>query len=69
MQWEYKSIKIILKCKNTISSAIYDEAEVDSVLNKLGEEGWELVSTVKIYNAGLFGTNKEITAFLKRPKR
>jgi hypothetical protein len=69
MQWEYKSIKIILECKMTISSAVYDEAAVDAALNRLGDEGWELVSTVKIYDAGLFGTNKEITAFLKRPKR
>ncbi len=53
----------------TISSAIYDESAVDSALNKLGDEGWELVSTVKIYDTGLFGTNKEIVAFLKRPKR
>lgn len=52
----------------TNSSAIYDEAAVDSALNRLGDEGWELVSTVKIYDAGFFGTNKEITAFLKRPK-
>lgn len=42
-RWEYKTVKLPLASDR---AAVADEAEWDSVLNSMGQEGWELVQGV-----------------------
>ncbi len=42
MQWQYKTVRI--EFSGIINNRV-DVLEMDAVLNRLGDEGWELVST------------------------
>jgi len=64
MTWEYKIVRgdQYLFVHDTKKGTLH----LEEVLNGLGQEGWELVSTVSEVNvvAGTTG----VAAFLKRPK-
>ena len=59
IQWEYKTIAI--KPKSIWSGAFQDNDAMDKILNELGKEGWELVST--FFNS----SNFQIVSIFKRP--
>jgi CRISPR/Cas system CSM-associated protein Csm4 (group 5 of RAMP superfamily) len=40
-KWEYKTVKV--NAKGWFLGGILDENEFDSLLNSMGQEGWELV--------------------------
>jgi len=64
-RWEYKTFK--LGCGGVIfNTGCIDEELLQSTLNKLGSDGWELVSIVA--GAGANGITIDIVAVLKRPK-
>lgn len=41
----------------------------ESELNKLGNEGWELVSVAADVSGDAHGMSSSMTAYLKRPKK
>lgn len=63
-RWEYLSIKVETK---GFMGGILDIDEFDYQLNKLGEQGWELVSCFST-NSGQ-GTSREVIAAFKRRKQ
>lgn len=60
-KWEYKTIKLNTK---GLLGGILDVDSFDSLLIKLGNQGWELVSTFST-NAGN-GSTREAVAVFKR---
>jgi hypothetical protein len=63
-KWEYKTVKV--SAKGWFVGGILDENEFNSLLNSLGQDGWELVST---FDTNMIqGQSKEIIAVLKRLK-
>jgi hypothetical protein len=60
-RWEYKSIKVETK---GFMGGILDTQEFDGELNRLGYEGWELVSCFDT-NASQ-GMSREVIAVFKR---
>lgn len=62
-KWEYISVKVDTK---GIRGGILDIENFDAELNRLGEEGWELVSCLST-NQGK-GYSREVIAVLKRKK-
>lgn len=62
-KWEYKSIKFETK---GFFSTILEIEDFNFKLNKLGNEGWELVSCIPI--GGSDGQTLEVTAVFKRKK-
>lgn len=69
MQWEYNSIAIKIGRLDDVPCV--DEG-VRAKLDRLGEEGWELVSVVPVaYPTGVLGVaraTKGAIAWFKRPK-
>ena len=63
MKWEYRLEKYSMA--GFLSKSL-DESSVINALNRLGDEGWELI-TIEGKNIG-FGETNEIIAILKRPK-
>lgn len=61
--WEYKTVKI--SAKGWLGGKL-DEIAFDKLLNKLGVEGWELVSVLATAQA--YGSSRDIAAVFKRPK-
>ena len=64
IRWEYKTVKV--QAKGWFVGGILDESEFSSLLNSLGSDGWELVTTFDT-NSG-YGASREIVAVLKRQK-
>jgi hypothetical protein len=62
MQWEYKTISYK---KSTFLSGSIEVAELEAMLNELGRDRWELVSTAP--NAYL-GHQKGLVVILKRQR-
>ena len=62
-KWEYLSIKFET---SGVLGGILDISELNNELNKLGEQGWELVSCIST-NAG-YGKSREVITVLKRKK-
>lgn len=60
-KWEYKTIKIQLK---GFQGGILEVEDFDHELNKLGEQGWELVSCFSTNAAQGYG--REAIAVFKR---
>lgn len=63
MKWEYKTV--CLPVHGLVVPNVSME-EIDHALDKLGRDGWELVSALDI-NAGA-GRSVELVAILKRPR-
>jgi hypothetical protein len=63
MKWEYKTIKVDT---TGLAGGKLDEANLDQILNALGDSGWEVVAAFDT-NAEL-GASRHVVAILKRPK-
>lgn len=62
-RFEYKTVNVPMARKNSFSIYKFDRTELDQILRKLGEQGWELVSTLD-NTAG--GSMMEIVMVFKR---
>lgn len=62
-KWEYKTIKFELK---GFTGGILKTEGFDYELNKLGEQGWELVSCFS--NNAAYGQSRDAVAVFKRKK-
>jgi hypothetical protein len=60
-RWEYRTLQI----DQSFWLGKVDKQKLTNELNKLGAQGWELVTTIET-NIG-HGTTNEIVLFLKRP--
>lgn len=60
-KWEYKTIKVDAK---GILGGVFDMGAFDALLNGLGAQGWNLVST---FDTNMInGASREIVAVFKR---
>jgi hypothetical protein len=64
MRWEYKAIKLDA-AGVWLSQGHVDEAALEAVMNRLGSDGWELVSAFDTSRGG--GGTRDVIAILKRP--
>ena len=64
MKWEYKAVKLDASGV-WLSQGQVDEAGLESVLNQLGGQGWELVSAFDTSRGG--GGTRDVILLLKRP--
>ena len=64
MKWEYKTIK--LKTKGFFETK-FDEAELDSFMNQLGNDGWELVTGLDTND--MLGETRDVVVIFKRQKQ
>ncbi len=62
--WEYKVLKLETE-SGFFSGTEFDSVELEKELNRLGAEGWELVSVFSIEKVK--GGSKYVNATLKRP--
>ncbi|HYE09430.1 MAG TPA: DUF4177 domain-containing protein [Patescibacteria group bacterium] len=60
-RWEYKTIKVNTK---GFAGGILEIQEFDNELNKMGSEGWELVSCFDTNQS--HGSSREVVAVFKR---
>jgi hypothetical protein len=65
MKWEYTTV--IFESAGLLVSNKLDGEKFNNRLNKLGEEGWELVSVFDVDVTG--GSTQEVVAVLKRPMK
>ena len=63
-RWEYKSIKMET---TGVMGGIVETEILDSQLNALGAEGWNLVSVFDT-NMAVNGASREVVAVLKRSR-
>ncbi len=63
MKWEYKTIK--LKATGITGGKI-DEDRLDTLMNELGGQGWELAAAFDT-NEG-YGSTRDAVVIFKRPK-
>lgn len=61
-QWEYKTVKVET---HGFRGGILETDEFDELLNRMGQEGWELVSTFGTNRSD--GVSREAIAVFKRP--
>jgi len=67
-KWEYKSMVGRLDSSDVLGGLIkgwHLKSESEADVQKLGEEGWELVGLTDI---GIFGATKNVLLVCKRPK-
>ncbi len=64
MKWEYKTIK--LKTAGRLGGKL-DEAELDRLMNDLGDQGWELAAAFDTNQQA--GTTKDAVIIFKRAKQ
>ena len=62
-KWEYQTIKLNTK---GIFGGILDTMTFDGMLNRLGNDGWELVSAFDTNE--VYGSSREAIAVFKRPR-
>lgn len=65
MRWEYRTIKI--DTKGFFVGGKVDETALDQVMNRLGNQGWELVSALNTHREG--GKSRHILAIFKREQK
>ena len=63
LMWEYRAIK--LEATGFWVQGHIDEAALESEMNRLGSQGWELVSCFDINRGG--GGTRDVIAVFKRP--
>ena len=63
-KWEYKTIKVDTK---GMLGGILDTTAFDSLLNQLGDDGWELVGAFDTNQS--YGASREAVAIFKRSRR
>lgn len=64
MKWEYKVIKLDA-AGPWINQGKVDEAVLETEMNRLGSQGWELVSAFDTNRGG--GSTRDVIAVFKRP--
>ena len=64
MRWEYKVLK--LAATGFWVGGNLDEEKYEQLLNELGGEGWELVSSFDTNKA--HGSTRDVISVLKRPR-
>jgi hypothetical protein len=64
MKWEYKAIKLDAE-GFWISQGHVNEAALEAEMNRLGSQGWELVSAFDTNRGG--GGTRDVIAVFKRP--
>jgi hypothetical protein len=62
-RWEYMTVK--LDTKGWLMGGVLDTNQFDTLLNRLGRDGWELVSAFDTNQA--YGASREAIAVFKRP--
>ena len=69
MKYEYKTIKLQPSSFFVEGKPGLESLEVDKFINRLGQEGWELVSTEGIIEAafGHYPITEALILFFKRP--
>ncbi len=65
MKWEYQTVKLNVVGGWNLSGIDFDADVVQEFTNRLGQQGWELISAFTI-NAGA-GHSKEVVFIFKRP--
>jgi hypothetical protein len=60
-RWEYRTIKVMTK---GFTGGILEIQSFDSELNKMGAEGWELISCFDTNQS--YGQTREVIAVFKR---
>lgn len=63
MKWEYQTVR--LRAKGFFGGQV-DEAQLDTMMNDLGREGWELAAAFDT-NEG-YGSTRDVVVVFKRPK-
>lgn len=63
MKWEYATFKIET---TGLMGGKLDESQLASKMNELGNDGWELVTSVAT-NQG-YGSTRDVVIIFKRPK-
>jgi hypothetical protein len=63
-KWEYTSIKFETK---GLMVGLVEEKPFETELNRLGEQGWELVTCFP--TAEVYGKSREVVAVFKRRRR
>jgi len=63
MRWEYMTLK--LAAEGWFLGGKLDVEKLDSQLNALGRDGWEVVSAFDTNQA--YGASRDIVVILKRP--
>ena len=67
MKWEYRTELVRIRKRIGLGGrSCVETADVDESLNKLGPEGWELVSAVESFDLG--GKPTGVLLLFKRPK-
>jgi hypothetical protein len=64
MKWEYKTIKL---GTHGFMGGIFDERQLEDMMNSLGEAGWELVTGFDTNQA--YGQTRDVVVIFKREKR
>ena len=63
MKWEYKSLKLATK---RFCGGVVDVNQLDSLMNQLGDEGWEIFSSY--CTAQALGQTQDVVVIFKRQK-
>jgi len=63
MQWEYKTVK--LRAKGLLGGKV-DETKLDTMMNALGRDGWELAAAFDTNEA--YGNTRDVVVIFQRPK-
>lgn len=64
MKWEYKTVK--LRTRGFMGGGKFDETQLDTMMNDLGRDGWELTAAFDT-NEG-YGSTRDVVVIFKRPK-
>ena len=69
MKYEYKTIKLPTDSFFVEENPGFEVLETDKFINRLGQKGWELVSTEGIIESafGHYPDTRAIVLFFKRP--
>lgn len=73
--WQYMTLSVYLDKKKWVceyGGKKYDESERNRIMNELGKQGWELVTTTSFINSSgtievSFTYTEQYTLFFKRP--
>jgi len=65
MNWEYKTLKV--SATGGFLGGKFDEKSLDTKLNELGDQRWELVSAFATHQG--YGQSRDVAVILKREKR
>ncbi|UCG56426.1 MAG: DUF4177 domain-containing protein [Phycisphaerales bacterium] len=63
MGWEYKTIKL---ATSGFLGGKFDEQKLDSLMNDLGQQGWELVTGFDTNKS--YGETRDVVLVFKRPR-